>query len=418
MLDRRALPLGSTLERRARLGAAGAAAAAVAGSVLVAADGSAGWRVLRAAAVLAAGVLVVRLVRAGGRGGVAAGVVAGAVAACAGAGIAVPHLAKGGGLALTAAGSVAAVAGVVLFVTAAVAGVGRCRRWRKVAAVLGAAVVAALGAELVTIPVMVTNVPRTALGRTPADVGLDRLDAVVPTADGVELAAWYVPSRGGAAVVLLHGAGSTRSATVDHAAVLAGAGYGVLLLDARGHGRSGGQAMDLGWNGDADVAAGVDWLAKRPDVDPSRIGAVGLSMGGEEAIGAAGADVRLAAVVAEGATARVSADHGWLSERYGARGAVQEVIEAVQERVTDALTDASPPSSLRRAVAAAAPRPVLLVAAGDVDEEAAAAEWIRAGAPASVEVWVVPGSGHTGGLDTDPHGWARRVLGFLDRALG
>ena len=63
-------------------------------------------------------------------------------------------------------------------------------------------------------------------------------------------------------------------------------GYGVLLLDARGHGDSGGRAMDLGWFGDLDVTAAVDHLAARDDVDPDRIGAVGMSMGGEEAGGA------------------------------------------------------------------------------------------------------------------------------------
>jgi predicted dienelactone hydrolase len=36
------------------------------------------------------------------------------------------------------------------------------------------------------------------------------------------------------------------------------------------------------------VPAGVEWLSRRPDVDPDRIGVVGISMGGMEAIGAAG----------------------------------------------------------------------------------------------------------------------------------
>src|SRR5690606_16506366 len=94
----------------------------------------------------------------------------------------------------------------------------------------------------------------------------------VETADGVRLAAWYVPSTNRAAVVLLHGAGSTRSNVLRHAAVLADNGYGVLLLDARGHGESEGRAMDFGWWGDADVTAAVEALAGRADVDPDRIG--------------------------------------------------------------------------------------------------------------------------------------------------
>jgi len=65
--------------------------------------------------------------------------------------------------------------------------------------------------------------------------------------------------------------------------------------------------MDFGWYGEADVSAGVSYLAGRSDVDEGRIAVVGLSMGGEEAIGAAAAR-RIRAVVAEGATNRAFAD--------------------------------------------------------------------------------------------------------------
>jgi alpha-beta hydrolase superfamily lysophospholipase len=73
-----------------------------------------------------------------------------------------------------------------------------------------------------------------------------------------------VPSANGAAVVLLHGAGSTRSDVLDQAAVIAGAGLGVLMLDARGHGESGGRAMDFGWFGDEDIAAATTFLGGTP----------------------------------------------------------------------------------------------------------------------------------------------------------
>ena len=45
---------------------------------------------------------------------------------------------------------------------------------------------------------------------------------------------WYVPSRNGAAIVLVHGGGGDRQGTILHARMLAKAGYGVLLYDARG----------------------------------------------------------------------------------------------------------------------------------------------------------------------------------------
>src|SRR5690606_361580 len=74
---------------------------------------------------------------------------------------------------------------------------------------------------------------------------------------------WFAPALGGAAVVLLPGAGSSRDAVVDHLAVLHEGGFAVLALDPRGHGRSTGRGMDWGWYGEADIAAAVTYLAGR-----------------------------------------------------------------------------------------------------------------------------------------------------------
>jgi hypothetical protein len=140
-------------------------------------------------------------------------------------------------------------------------------------------------------------------------------------------------------------------------------------------------------------------------------------MGAEEAIGAAAADARVAAVVAEGATARTDADKAWFADAFGLRGRLQLGLEWLQYRVTDLLTAAAPPTPLAEAAGAAAPRPVMLVAAGAVADEARSAEHLRAASPGNVTLWVVPGAGHTRGLATDPSGWEERVVGFLDRAL-
>lgn len=260
-----------------------------------------------------------------------------------------------------------------------------------------------------------------ALGsRTPADVGLGYESVTVTTVDGVDLAAWWVPSSNGAAVVVLHGAGSTRTAVLDHAASLGSRGYGVLLLDARGHGASAGRGMDFGWYGERDVAAAVDFVTDRTGTDPDRIGVVGLSMGGEEAIGAAGADPRVRAVVAEGATNRVAADKAYLAA-YGLRGEVQQRIDQVTYAVAGLLTAAPEPRPLIRSVADAqadgVPTPILLVTAGDVETELLAAERLQEAAPDAVEVWTVPGAAHTDGLETRPDEWEERVLGFLAEAL-
>ena len=84
--------------------------------------------------------------------------------------------------------------------------------------------------------------------------------------------------------------------------------------------------MDAGWYGDRDLIAAVAFLQHQRDVDPRRIGALGLSMGGEEAIGAATADPAIRAVVAEGATHRTAADKaGYLPG--GLAGAIQRGLD-------------------------------------------------------------------------------------------
>lgn len=382
-------------------------------------DGSPAWRVLRVAVVAALAALLWWSTRLpSDRRARLAAFAAGLPTIGTGAGIALPHVAKSGPVGLTLAGSVALVAGLFLAVWAG-AGLVRPLRWRwRLLAVPAALVLALVAVPALGLAVAVNNVPRTPLdGDTPATHGLAYEDVTFTTRDGVTLSGWYIPSENGAAVALMHGAGSNRSGVLDQAVVLARNGYGVLLFDARGHGESGGRAMDFGWYGDADVSAAVDHLVGREDVDPDRVGAVGMSMGGEEAIGAAASDSRIAVVVAEGATGRVAADRAWLDDEYGLRGWLQQRIDGLTFGLTDLLTSASPPRSLRAAVAATAPRPVLLIAAGDVESEPLASRYIAEAAPESVEVWVVPDTGHTDGLATHPAGWEERVVGFLDAAL-
>jgi dienelactone hydrolase len=394
----------------------GVVAAGAAMAILLGGDGSLGWRVVRVVAMTVVTALVFAGMRrwdrpARGLVAVGAGVTGVAVAM----GLA-PHLAKGGAVWVQGATVVLAAAGVVLAVGGTMSAT--CDRRFRTRVGVGLAVVVLFTATAFVVgpAVAATNRPHAGLGATPAAVGLDYRDVVLETEDGVPLAAWYVESGNGAAVVLRHGAGSTRSNVLDHAVVLADAGFGVLMVDARGHGGSGGRAMDFGWHGDADIAAAPAGLAARPEVETGRIGAVGMSMGGEEALGATGTNETLRAVVAEGATARVAADEDWLSSRYGVRGVLTEQLEMAQDRVTDLLTSASTPTSLRDAVAASNAR-YLLIAAGDVEDEGHAAEFIAAGAPDRVQTWEVPGAGHTDGLDTAPAAWTERVVGFLNEVL-
>lgn len=404
---------------RSRVAAMAALALAGVGISLILLEGSWGWAVVR---VLVAGAVVSRAMgalrgRSPGRAAAVA-VALGTVTGCVGAAIAVPWWSANGIGVRSVGGALALGGGLVLVAAGLRLAWVACRGWRRAVVGIGLVVAAYPVCLPLVVAVSAVNVPRRDVrALAPGELGRPAREVSLRTADGVRLAGWYVASRNRAAVVVLHGASSNRAAVVPHAAVLARHGYGVLVLDARGTGRSGGRAMNLGWWGERDVAAAFAFLARQADVDPGRIGALGESMGGEEAIGALAAVPGLRAVVAEGATGRIAADHDWLSRRYGVRGLLQEGVDRLTYGLTDLLTDAPTPRPLRAAIASSPRRPVLLVVAGDVADERHAAEALRAASPATVEVWVVAGAGHTGGLATDPDGWARRVDAFFDHAL-
>jgi alpha-beta hydrolase superfamily lysophospholipase len=51
---------------------------------------------------------------------------------------------------------------------------------------------------------------------------------------------WHIPSRNRAAVILLHPMASNRLGALDHALMFARHGSGILMIDLRAHGESGG----------------------------------------------------------------------------------------------------------------------------------------------------------------------------------
>ena len=251
--------------------------------------------------------------------------------------------------------------------------------------------------------------------RTPLEAPRPTAATVVTfqTPDGVSLTAWYTPPANGAVVILLPGSGGAKGSTVTHAEVLARHGYGTLALDSRGTGDSGGVGNAWGWHGTSDIAGAITWSQTVGDIDPDRIGLLGLSMGGEEAITAAALDERVNAVVAEGVSARVPADLDYLPG--DVLGSIQKVEGEVMWAVADLMTSTTRPIPLRDAVALAGRVPVLLIV-GNADEERAAAPAFMRSAP-SLEVWDLPDTPHIQSLALHPDEWEARIIAFLDQAL-
>jgi uncharacterized protein len=388
----------------------------VALAALLGLDGSPPWQLARVLVTLAAAALVVWFTRRAGRTGRgSAALVAGIVGVAAGAGVAGAHLAKAGLDTAAVLAGIVLVAGLVLLIWGAVGLVRAVPGWWRLLAIPAAWVLLEFVLFPLTMAVIATNQPPGPLGpATPAAYRLAYQDVTFRTADGVQLSAWYIPARNGAAVLVLPGSGSTRTAVLPQAAVLSRHGYGTLLLDTRGHGRSGGHAMDFGWWGDRDVAAALSFLTRQPGIHAGKIAVLGESMGGEQALAAMGTDPRIRAVVAEGATGQQLADRGW--RPHDVSGILQRGIEWVQYSTAGLLSGAPRPRSIPGSIRAAA-RPVLIIAAGAVASEPVAARWFQAAAPATVQLWIVPHAGHTQGLATAPRAWEAHVIRFLNMAL-
>ena len=260
-----------------------------------------------------------------------------------------------------------------------------------------------------TISYAITHVGRAKVPT--ADLGVPYQHVEFTTSDGLTLRGWYIASNNGAAVISFPG----RASSQKRAKMLARHGYGVLLFDRRGEGESDGDPNLLGWQGERDIHAAVRYLQHRSDVDPDRIGGIGLSVGGEMMIEAAAESTALKAIVSEGGSARSLSDD--LANSGGAKADL--IGTALITAATSLFTSNTPPANLKSLVRKIDPRTSVFFVYGEKGqptEEPANRGFYRV-AKGPTEIWEVPGSRHMGGIDAQPAAYERRVVGFFDRAL-
>jgi dipeptidyl aminopeptidase/acylaminoacyl peptidase len=231
------------------------------------------------------------------------------------------------------------------------------------------------------------------------------------TADEVDISAWYRPTRNGATIIVVHGGGGDRTGAVAHAELLARHGYGVLLHDARGRGKSEGVQNAYGWGWPKDIAGAIRFLRTRPEVDPGRIGALGLSTGADVLIQVAAQTTDLKAVVADGTFAGSFED----GRRITGVGAITPfmALEFATVAVTSGGTAGAPIEDMMKRITS----PLLLVAAGP-DEQAAGELYDRAAGDRPVDVWYLPDVGHTAAIREAAPEYEKRITAFFSAALG
>jgi hypothetical protein len=328
----------------------------------------------------------------------------------------VKHIAEQGAAAGDVTGVLAAVAGLVLVGLAAAMpwrhrGEGAAsarRRWAYRVLAVPVGLIAALYTVVpMGIALTETHKWRETVGSPP---GADYREVAFEASDGVKLSGWYRPTRNGATILVVHGGGSDRRGSVAHAKLLVRHGYGVFLHDARGRGKSEGVQNAWGWGRDKDVAGALAFLKARDEVDPERIGALGLSTGADVLVQVAGQRTDLKAVVADGTAAGAFAD----TQRVHGLTAMTPFMLA--EFATVQVTSGSKPGPVLEDMIERVTSPLLLVSAGPPEKPFGDA-YDRAAGDRPVEHWYLPDVGHTAAIREAAPAYERRVAAFFDAAL-
>lgn len=136
--------------------------------------------------------------------------------------------------------------------------------------------------------------------RTPADVGLYHQNVAIPTENGKSLFGWFILANRddrGPVVVMIHGWGGNAETMLPLARPFHEAGFAILLIDARCHGRSDEDSFASMPRFAEDLGHAIDWLKQRESVDLRAIAAIGHSVGAAASLLAASRREDLAAVV-------------------------------------------------------------------------------------------------------------------------
>ncbi|MBY8861550.1 alpha/beta hydrolase [Nocardia sp. CA2R105] len=239
-----------------------------------------------------------------------------------------------------------------------------------------------------------TFLPEREITVTPERFGLEYEDLYFTAADGTLINGWFVRATNPLAHILFaHGNAGNIGDRSPVLALLAAAGFDVLVFDYRGFGRSAGHPGEHGMYLDARAAR--DALLARPGVDPNRVVYLGKSLGG--------------GVMTELATRYPPAALVLMSTFTSLRDAAAAVYPYIPRLV---VPNAFP--SLRRIRSLRAP---VLIMHGDQDEllPVRMGHELYAAAPEPKRLHIYPGAGHND-LIVIP-GWARTVADWVRAAL-
>lgn len=235
--------------------------------------------------------------------------------------------------------------------------------------------------------------------------------------DGLKLQGTFYAGKCGDAIIICHGFRGCSLDVQGAAAELNVRGHSVLTFDFRGHGRSDGKQSSIGYKERRDLCAAVQYLKARPEVDPQRIGVIGMSMGAATAILTAAECPDIKAVVADSsfATLREVVYQGFKTMFKLPAPLVAAPMLMFSEMFAGFKTQWVRPID---AVAAIAPRPILFIHSRADDligwEQC---DKLYAAATGPKQQWLVEQAGHARAGVMYYDEYCERVNRFFDEAL-
>lgn len=266
-----------------------------------------------------------------------------------------------------------------------------------------------------TVPLMRRRVPDPP--DDPAAYGMAGEEVQFPSRDGTLLGGLWIAAEGDArgAIIMCPGQNGSLDKDIPQAAPLHRAGFNVLMIDWRAHGRSGGKLVTLGALEQYDLLGALDFLAAR---GIERAGVLGLSMGAGTALQVAAYDERIAALIVDGAYPRVAGLLAGWARLHGLPGPLLQPFARLALRIgalraRHTIYDANPLDTARHVSV-----PVLFIH-GERDPFVSTDELraLAAAVSGPVEVWAVPDAGHREAHPLHPDDYNRRVVVWFEEHL-
>ena len=269
---------------------------------------------------------------------------------------------------------------------------------------------------------------------SPGDLGLPFVDERIqvrdsahPNGPNIELAAWWIPAPSASTgkcekcVVFLHGYADAKVGSIAWAPTWHSLGYNILALDLRAHGESGGRDVTAGFFERHDVNELLDRLRSiRPD-QTRQLVLFGVSMGAAVALASAALRDDLSAVVIDSPFA----DYRTAVRKHLNRSGMPTGVTATLAIWFAQLGSGAKFAAVRPLdLLADTPCPIMMSRGAEEDfitaEESRAldAAMLHRGYRFADVNWIVPGVGHLGALQADPHLYASKIEDFLKAERG